>query len=72
MTAYEIKIQGHLAPHWSDWFDGLDLSYDDCGNTILTGDVPDQPALHGLLNKVRDMSLTLLSVTAVQPQNNQE
>lgn len=65
MNTYAIKIQGHLAPHWSDWFDGLDITHDKQGNTILIGDVPDQSALHGLLSKVRDMNLTLLSLTAV-------
>lgn len=69
MTTYEIKIQGHLAPHWSDWFDGLAITHDQSGNTILIGEVPDQAALHGLLSKVRDMNLPLVSVTAVSPNS---
>ncbi len=60
---YKIKIKGHLDSHWSDWFEDLRVSYDRKDNTILTGTIPDQAALHGLLAKIRDLGLTLLSVT---------
>ncbi len=69
MATYEIKIQGHLAKHWSDWFDDLAITHSAAGNTILTGDIPDQAALHGLLNKIRDMSLPLISVHSVSPKS---
>lgn len=69
MTHYEIKILGHLATHWSDWFDGLDISHDPDDNTILAGIIPDQAALHGLLAKVRDMGLSLISVTSTNIEN---
>jgi hypothetical protein len=60
---YEIHLKGTLSDQWTDWFDGMDIRYDEEGNTILTGLVVDQAALHGLLDKVRDMGMTLLSVT---------
>ena len=59
---YEIKITGYLDDHWSPWFDNLAITYDDLGNTILSGPVADQAALHGLLIKIRDLGLELLSV----------
>ena len=63
---YEIRIQGHLGPQWADWFEGLTISLEDNGNTLLTGPVSDQAALHGLLKKVRDLGLPLVSVNPVQ------
>ena len=62
---YEIRVQGHLAPRWSDWFDGLDLTREPGGTTLIAGDVTDQSALHGLLQKLRDAGLPLISVTQV-------
>ena len=62
MAHYEIKVKGRLANHWSEWFDGLEINHDQLGNTVFTGDIPDQSALHGLLTKIRDMNLTLISV----------
>ena len=61
-TTYQIRIKGHLGPEWSDWFGGLDISLDDNGNTLLTGQVVDQAALHGLLRKVRDVGMPLVSI----------
>jgi hypothetical protein len=61
---YQIKIKGHLVPQWTDWFEGLTITLED-GNTLLTGTVIDQAALHGLLKKVRDLGMPLLSVNSV-------
>ncbi|HEX6386106.1 MAG TPA: hypothetical protein VF177_15655 [Anaerolineae bacterium] len=60
---YQIRIAGLLDPSWSDWFDGLDINHTADGATILTGSLPDQAALHGVLIKIRDLGLTLLSVS---------
>jgi hypothetical protein len=60
---YEIRIEGHLAARWATWFDGMTLTADRDGTTVLEGPVMDQAALHGLLHKVRDIGLPLLSVT---------
>lgn len=62
-----IRIKGHLGHHWSDWFDGLAITLDDNGETLMTGPVADQAALHGLLKKVRDVGMPLLSVVCVKP-----
>jgi len=62
---YEIRIKGHLGHPWADWFDGLTITLEDNGNTLLTGPVVDQAALHGLLKKVRDLGLPLISVNQV-------
>jgi hypothetical protein len=64
---YEIRLKGHLASRWAAWFDGLSLSNETDGTTIICGPVADQAALHGLLQKVRDLGLPLVSVTQVQP-----
>ena len=61
---YEIKIKGHLDQRWSDWFAGLNLTYLEGDATLLSGPLPDQAALHGLLERVRDLNLTLISVTS--------
>jgi hypothetical protein len=63
---YAIRVSGHLGPEWADWFEGLTLSLEDGGDTLLTGPVMDQAALHGLLKKVRDLGLPLLSVVRVE------
>jgi len=52
---YEIRIAGHLDAHWADWFDGMSITLEEDGATLLSGPVPDQPALYGLLRKVRDL-----------------
>ena len=64
---YEIRIKGHLANRWAGWFGGLTITLEDNGDTLLTGPVVDQAALHGLLKKVRDLGLPLLSVNRVKP-----
>jgi hypothetical protein len=64
---YEIRLKGHLGSQWTDWFEGLTITLEENGNTLLTGPVIDQAALHGLLKKVRDLGLPLLSVSPVEP-----
>jgi hypothetical protein len=64
---YRITIRGHLDSEWSDWFDGLTIILVDNGETILTGPIVDQTALHGVLIKIRDLGLPLLSLTRVEP-----
>jgi hypothetical protein len=64
---YEIRIKGHLGSQWKDWFDGLSITLEEEGDTLLTGLVVDQAALHGLLKKVRDLGLPLISVNPVEP-----
>jgi hypothetical protein len=65
---YEIRVEGHLHPRWAAWFDGLRLTNESDGTTSIRGPVADQAALHGLLQKVRDMGLALVSVTQVSAQ----
>ena len=64
---YEIRLRGRLSPRWAAWFDGMALTTADDGTTTLRGPVTDQAALHGLLQKVRDLGLPLLSVTPLDP-----
>ncbi len=64
---YEIRLKGHLDDRWAEWFEGLTITLEDNGDTLLTGPVIDQAALHGLLRKVRDLGLPLLSVSPVEP-----
>ncbi len=64
-TIYQIRIKGHLAQPWLDWFEGMTILPEEDGNTLLTGPIVDQAALHGLLKKVRDLGLPLLSINAV-------
>jgi hypothetical protein len=62
---YQIRIKGHLGSQWTDWFGGLTVTLEDNGDTLLTGPVVDQAALHGLLKKVRDLGMPLVSVVIV-------
>ncbi len=71
-TAYQIRIKGHLGRQWTDWFGGLAITLEDNGDTLLTGLVSDQAALHGLLRKVRDLGMPLVSVTPVSFEKEQE
>jgi len=64
---YQIKLKGHLNNSWSDWFDGLTFTHEEDGTTTLTGEIVDQSALHGLLKKVRDLGLPLISVNQDDP-----
>jgi hypothetical protein len=64
---YEIRVKGHLDPHWSDWFAGLQLTHLEGNETLFSGSLPDQAALHGLLERIRDLNLTLISVTCGRP-----
>jgi len=64
---YQIRLKGHLDSQWADWFDGLTITPEDNGNTLVSGPVADQAALFGLLKKVRDLGMPLLSVNCVEP-----
>jgi len=64
---YQIRLNGHLDSQWTDWFEDLTITLEDDGDTLLTGPVVDQAALHGLLKKVRDLGLPLVSVSPVEP-----
>ena len=64
---YEIRVKGHLDSRWAAWFDGLTLTNESDGTTLIRGQVVDQAALHGLLQRIRDTGLPLVSVTQVEP-----
>ena len=66
-TIYQIRLKSHLSPDWTDWFDGLTVTLEEDGDTLLSGPVADQAALHGLLKKVRDLGLPLISVNCIEP-----
>lgn len=65
MQTYQIRLQGHLGRQWATWFEGLTITLNESGETVLTGPLIDQAALYGLLRKVRDVGLPLLSVTRI-------
>ena len=65
--SYEIILQGHLSSQWSSWFDGFTITLDPGGRTILVGPVIDQAALHGVLKKIRDLGIPLISVNRLDP-----
>jgi len=67
-TSYEIRVVGHLPSQWADWFEGLTITPEEDGDTLLTGPAIDQAALHGLLKKVRDLGLSLVSVSSIEPE----
>ena len=62
----QIRVEGHLGQHWAEWFGGLTITLEDSGETLLTGPVADQAALHGLLKRVRDLGIPLLSVVCTK------
>ncbi len=64
---YQIRIRGHLGREWTDWFEGLTITPQEDGDTLLTGPVADQAALYGLLRRVRDLGMALVSVNRVEP-----
>jgi hypothetical protein len=64
---YQIRIKGHLGPRWADWFGDVSITLEDNGETLLTGPVVDQAALHGLLRKIRDLGMPLISAIRVKP-----
>lgn len=66
---YQIKIRGELDPAWAEWFEGLTLTHDCEGNTVLTGPIVDHTALHSLLLKIRDLNLKLISVNEITKGN---
>jgi len=72
MNVYEIRVQGHLDQSWSDWFEGLTISYEGDGSTVLHGPLPDEAALHGVLIKVRDLALPLLAVKRITASGEKE
>ena len=67
---YQIKVKGVLGENWSDWFDGMTITLEDDGNTMMTGPVIDDAALHGILKRVRDLGLPLISVICVASDEN--
>lgn len=67
-TGYRLRVDGHLGAHWGSSFNGFTVTHEPDGTTTLTGDVADQAALHGLLDRVRDLGLTLLAVQVDHPQ----
>ena len=64
---YEIRLKGHLGCQWTDWFDGLMITLEEDGHTLLTGPVLDDAALHGLLKRIRDLGMPLISVNRIDP-----
>ncbi len=66
-VVYQIRLKGHLGPQWTDWFEGLTITLEENGDTLLTGPVIDQAALHGLLKKIRDLGMPLVSVSPIEP-----
>jgi hypothetical protein len=69
---YELRVRGVLDPHWSGWFEGLEVSSEEPGQTLIAGPVADQAALHGLLARIRDLGLPLLSVQRINPEQEPE
>jgi hypothetical protein len=69
---YEIRVKGHLGPRWAAWFDGLHVVNEDDGTTVIRGPVVDQAALHGVLNKLRDVGIPLVSLTQLPPDASSE
>ena len=66
---FHIRIKGHLGQQWADWFDGLTITLEEDGDTLLSGSVADQSALHGIFKKIRDLGISLLAVYQVEPKH---
>jgi hypothetical protein len=66
-VVYQIRLKGHLSREWTDWFGGLSITLEEDGTTLLTGSAIDQAALHGLLKKMRDLGLPLISINPIEP-----
>jgi hypothetical protein len=66
-SIYHIRIKGHLGPRWEGWFGQMAITHEVNGETLMTGPIIDQAALHGMLTKIRDLGLTLLSITRAEP-----
>ena len=69
---YEIRVKGHLPQHWSEWLDGLTITHDPNGETILAGPLRDQAALFGVMMKARDLGVTILSLNQVRSEPSSE
>ena len=67
LIVYQIRLRGHLSDQWTNWFEGLTITLDEDGDTLLTGPLVDQAALFGLLKKVRDLGMPLVSINCVEP-----
>lgn len=72
LTIYQIRIEGHLDDQWTSWFGGMTITLEENGDTLLTGPVADQAALFGLLKKIRDLGLPLISIDRVDTKSNIE
>lgn len=66
-AVYEIRLRGRLGPQWTEWFGGMAITLEENGDTVLTGPVADQAALHGLLRTVRDLAMPLIAVNRLEP-----
>jgi len=71
-AGYQLRVAGHLDQHWSPWFGDLTLTHEGDGTTSLTGVISDQAELHGLLTKIRDLGVTLISVEVIDPSDSSE
>ena len=68
-TIYQIRVEGHLGSQWTDWFDGMAITQEDNGTTLLTGAVRDQAALHGLFKLIRDLGMPLISLNRIESKS---
>jgi hypothetical protein len=68
MPAYEIRVKGHLDGRWSEWFEGLEITNLESGEALLSGEIVDQAALHGVLSRIRDLNVPLVEVRTVDPE----
>jgi hypothetical protein len=66
LEIYEIRVEGHLGSSWSDWFTGMSIHHEECGETVLCGPIVDQAALHGVLTRIRDLGLPLIAVKRLE------